>query len=75
MTQQNLFDCGESLSPKEAWMRRHKISVEYDGFEFVARLNDCARYVRGYSTDGEDDALINLANKLGLQGWNEEAYK
>jgi len=69
-----LFQVGESLSPRLRWMRRHGITTEFDGksLTWFAHTRD---YVTWSAGDTEHDAIVNLAERKGIRLWNEEQTK
>jgi hypothetical protein len=74
-----LFPIKESLSPKLAWIKKHKIKTMYsEGEGYCAYVGDIATACDECSIgwgDDMDDALVELARKKGLLMWNEEKYK
>ena len=76
-----LFHIDESLSPRLAWMRQHRIQTsESDLFKLTQHGKPWAAWISGkrtkavaqYTTaDTEDEAIIALAKKINLKLWNE----
>lgn len=78
-----LFDLPESKSPRLQWMERHGITVRRYGphdcgkpgwqdNEWFAMGKVHLNYEIGYG-DTEDEAITQLALKLGIKLWNEES--
>lgn len=78
----DLFTIEPSLSPRLAWMEKHRIQTKHAGFgpavhtQWTAWRN-CEIYDHphdGNAAEGEteDEAIVALAQKLGLKLWNEE---
>ena len=68
----DLFTLPETPSPRLAWMRRHGIETATDLIEWIA-WQPCAGEPDVEATGPtEDDAICELAKKLGLRLWNEE---
>ena len=70
-----LFDIEESKSPRLAWIEKHQIvTLRGKPDSWAAWLS--ARSTRVEQTIGygesEDEAIADLAIKLGLRLWNEE---
>lgn len=74
MTHPELFEVAETLSPLEAWKRRHGITVR------AAMMDGRAIFIASVASGGnrrgntQEDALIALAEHLQIHGWMEEAY-
>lgn len=79
-----LFELEESLSPREAWLRRHRVVTGWleAGTETIDGIVDegwewCAasltRHLRGFGAT-EADAIAALAKRMGVPLWFEEAY-
>ncbi len=68
----DLFEIPESLSPRLLWIEKHGIIICYDSCRkqfYAIGANDT-----GWG-DTEDEALTQLALKLGVKLWNEEESK
>lgn len=79
----NLFDLPETLSPRLAeWLKLHNIETRHAGFGPAVHTQwmawqpcDSADHPHdGNACEGEteEDALTDLAKKLGIRLWNEE---
>lgn len=53
------------------WMKRHKVTLDYwkEAGVWTATSRN-----RVETADSDEEALSNLAVKLGIPLWNEEAY-
>ena len=65
----SLFDIPETKSPRLLWLEKHNIGIIYDNTK-----NQFAAIGRQESAWGEteDEAITQLALKLGIKLWNEE---
>lgn len=74
-----LFDIGESLSPRLKWMREHEVrtfSLD-EGYyeEFNLDPWECTSNKGNFRKgkgETEDEAIIDFARKNNLRLWNEE---
>lgn len=75
----DLFEIPESKSPRLLWIEKHMITTRKTGTD-SDELGDCQRWIAqnpmkiGYGHT-EDEALTQLALKLGVKLWNEEESK
>jgi hypothetical protein len=71
----SLFELPESLSPREIWLREHKIRVEFieingEGFyEAYSSIDGSIDAIGGAIGGTSDEALIRLANRLCIKLW------
>lgn len=67
-------DEGKQDSPRLAWMKKmlNEIGVEVSQDEDDGEWCACV-YCGGYG-DTKEDAIIELAEKLGIPLWNEEEF-
>jgi hypothetical protein len=69
-----LFNIDESLSPREAWLRRHNVTTEFDHDDGEWHALDPRRpEIIGTGRD-EEAALFELARQHGWKWFNEEYY-
>lgn len=74
-----LFDIEPSLSPRLKWMQEHKVRVTevarhfQDEFGLPAWCAHSTEQNPEGTGDTEDEALVDLARKLGIRLWNEQA--
>ena len=72
----DLFHVEESKSPRLQWMEWYSVATRQTGTE-SDELGDCRRWIAenpfslGYGHT-EDEAIVQLALKLGIKLWNEE---
>ena len=70
-----LFNLPESKSPRRQWMEKHGITTApriWDAYEGNTRWA-AFRYLKNTAYgDTEDEAITQLALKLGIKLWNEE---
>jgi len=70
-----LFDIEESKSPRLAWIEKHQIVTlrgKPDSWAaWLSARSARAEQAIGYG-ESEDEAIADLAIKLGLRLWNEE---
>jgi hypothetical protein len=71
-----LFDVPESLSPRLAWIKKHRATVHWseEDAEYYAYMGSCCSVDWYGWGETEDDALFEMAKKRGLKLWNEEGY-
>ena len=73
----DLFSIEESKSPRLLWMERHGVTVRRyrpDEFDYLAGQDFAWMASNGTETaqgDTEDEAITQLALKLGIRLWNE----
>ena len=70
MTSDLFPDC-KMDSPRLAWMKRHKVTLDYwqEAGVWTATAKN-----RVATADSGEEALSGLAVKLGIPLWNEEQY-
>ena len=68
-----LFNIPEQLSPRLKWMKEHQVIVEktdHGSPQFVAASGEDWAY-----GNTKDEAITDLAKKMGWRLWNEEGHE
>lgn len=70
----SLFSLPESLSPRLKWIKRHQITLSpSDVADTASRWVASVAYQMSQGAGvTQDEALTDLAKKLGVRLWNEE---
>ena len=69
-----LFDIEESKSPRLAWIEKHQIVTlrgKPDCWAAWLNMRPTIDQIIGYG-ESEDEAIADLAIKMGMRLWNEE---
>jgi len=69
----DLFNLPESKSPRLLWLEANRIRVDFHEGEHIAHLPGFFAYNEKAGAFGntEDEAICELAKRLGLRLWNE----
>lgn len=69
-----LFEISASPSPRLKWIGRHGIWTKHFASTTILKDLSWVAMAIGKSASGptEDDAIVALANKMGIRIWNEE---